>query len=158
MPRVSRARVIAADAERVWDLISDPHSLPRWWPRTLRVEDVDEHHWTTVLETERGSPVRADYRRTDQTPGRSYGWKQELEGTPFERILRSSSLAIALRAESGERETEIRLTSEERLRGLSRLGSVMLRGAARRRLDEALDGIERALLGPGPTGEQAGLD
>jgi hypothetical protein len=32
---------------------------------------------------------------------------------------------------------------------LSRLGSVMLRGAARRRLDEALNGVELALVGEG---------
>jgi uncharacterized protein YndB with AHSA1/START domain len=158
MPRVSRARVIAADAERVWDLVSYPHSLPRWWPRTTRVEDVDEARWTTVLETERGTPVRADYSRTELAPQRSYAWKQELEGTPFERILRSSSLEIGLRPEGDGEGTEVRLTSEERLRGLSRLGSVMLRGAARRRLDEALDGIERALLGEGGTPEQAELD
>jgi uncharacterized protein YndB with AHSA1/START domain len=158
MPRVSRARVIAADAERVWELVSDPYSLPRWWPRTTRVEDVEESHWTTVLETERGMPVRADYSRTELAPGRSYAWKQELEGTPFERILRSSSLEIALSPRSAPSATEIRLTSEERLRGLSRLGSVMLRGAARRRLDEALDGIERALLGEPDVPQQAELD
>ena len=45
------------------------------------------------------------------------------------------------------------LTSEERLRGLSRLGSPMMRGASQRRLDEALDGIERALVGMAVTGE-----
>ncbi len=37
------------------------------------------------------------------------------------------------------------LAGSERLRGLSRLGSPMMRRAIRRRLDEALDGIERAL-------------
>jgi hypothetical protein len=35
--------------------------------------------------------------------------------------------------------------SSERLRGLSRLGSPMMRRATRQRLDEALAGIERAL-------------
>ena len=42
------------------------------------------------------------------------------------------------------------LTSEETLRGLSRLGAPMMRGAARRRLDEAFEGIERALVGEPP--------
>ena len=144
--------MIAVDPARVWELVSDPHSLPRWWPRTLRVEDVDEGEggdgaprWTTVLETSRGSGVRADYRCVDLVPGERYAWSQEIEGTPFERILRSSMLEIGLRPEAAG--TEVSLTSDEALRGLSRLGSTMVRGATRRRLDEALDGIERALLG-----------
>jgi carbon monoxide dehydrogenase subunit G len=43
--------------------------------------------------------------------------------------------------------TRVELTSDEALRGMSRLGGSMIRNAARRRLDEALDGIERALVG-----------
>jgi uncharacterized protein YndB with AHSA1/START domain len=27
--------------DEVWNLISDPYNLPRWWPRTSRVESVD---------------------------------------------------------------------------------------------------------------------
>jgi uncharacterized protein YndB with AHSA1/START domain len=152
MPRVSRTRVIAADPARVWELVSDPHSLARWWPRTLRVEDVESNgpgaqRWTTVLETQRGTGVRADYRATSATPGSRYGWEQEIEGTPFARILRSSRLEITLEAvEAGARVT---LTSDETLRGLSRLGSPMMRAAVRRRLDDALAGIERALVGEG---------
>jgi uncharacterized protein YndB with AHSA1/START domain len=37
MPKVSRQRMIDAPIDRVWDLVSDPHSLPRWWPKTTRV-------------------------------------------------------------------------------------------------------------------------
>ena len=150
MPKVSRSRVIAAERDRVWALVSDPHSLPRWWPRTKRVEDVrggdgKRAHWTAVLETERGTGVRADYRCTASTEGARYAWEQELAGTPFDRILRASRLEIALAGD--ERGTKVTLTSEETLRGLSRLGSSMMRGASRRRLDEALDGIDRALVG-----------
>ena len=150
MPRVSRSRLIGADRERVWALVSDPHSLPRWWPRTKRVEDVrggdgKRAQWTAVLETERGSGVRADYRCTASTEGARYAWEQQLAGTPFDRILRASRLEITLaQADSG---TKVTLTSEETLRGLSRLGSSMMRGASRRRLDEALDGLDRALVG-----------
>jgi hypothetical protein len=43
--------------------------------------------------------------------------------------------------------TEVTVAGDESLRGLSRLGASMLKGAARRRLDEALDGIENALVG-----------
>ena len=73
-------------------------------------------------------------------------WEQDIEGTPFERILRTASLRIEL-VDGEDAHTRVRLTSAERLRGLSRLGSPMMRMATRRRLDEALDGIERA-VGP----------
>jgi len=151
VPKVSRSRVIAAERDRVWDLISDPHNLPRWWPRAQRVEDVrgdgKRARWTTVLQTERGSGVRADYRCTAATTGERYAWDQQLAGTPFDRLLRASTLEISLARRDGE--TDVKLTSEETLRGLSRLGSAMMRGASKRRLDEALDGIERAVGGGG---------
>ena len=149
MPRVSRTRVIAAPRERVWELVSDPHHLPRWWPRAVRVEDVRQvqggrrSRWTTVLETRRGRGVRADYRCTGATAGERYVWEQEIEGTPFEKILRQASLEIEL--DGRDRETAVTFASRERLRGFSRLGSPMMRRATRRRLDEALDGVERAL-------------
>jgi uncharacterized protein YndB with AHSA1/START domain len=148
MPRVSRTRTVAADPGRVWALVSDPHSLARWWPRALRVEDVrdpegEPAQWTIVLATDRGGGVRADFRCTETSEGERYAWEQEIEGTPFERILRAAKLAIELAPESAG--TTITLTGDERLRGLSRLGSALMRGASRRRLDEALEGIERAL-------------
>jgi uncharacterized protein YndB with AHSA1/START domain len=142
--------VIAADPERIWDLISDPHNLPRWWPRAKRVEDVRgpagaRAHWTTVLETERGTGVRADYRCTAATTGSRYEWEQQIEGTPFQKVLRAARLEIGLSpADDG---TSVTLTSDESLRGLSKLGATMMRGAARQRLDEALAGIERVLIG-----------
>jgi uncharacterized protein YndB with AHSA1/START domain len=141
--------VIAAPRERVWELVSDPHHLPRWWPRALRVEDVRtvqgarRSRWTTVLGTKRGRGVRADYRCSAATDGERYEWEQEIDGTPFEKILRFAALEIQLHGRDGE--TSVTLASRERLRGLSRLGSPMMRRATRRRLDEALDGIERAL-------------
>jgi uncharacterized protein YndB with AHSA1/START domain len=150
MPKVSRTRVIDVDPQRVWDLVSDPHNLPRWWPKAKRVEDVRgpvgaRAHWTTVLETERGTGVRADYRCTGSTAPQRYEWEQQIEGTPFERVLRAAKLEIALSpAASG---TEVTLTSEESLRGLSKLGGTMMRGAARDRLDEALAAIDRVLVG-----------
>jgi uncharacterized protein YndB with AHSA1/START domain len=133
----------------VWDLISDPYNLPRWWPRTGRVENVDRKpegrrsQWTKVLETAEGRGVRADYRCLSSAEGERYVWEQQLEGTPFERHLRRSTVEIAL---SGEGEaTEVSLTSAQTLRGMSRLGSPMMRGGQGKILDQALDGIERAL-------------
>ena len=151
MPKVTRSRVIAVAPSRVWDLVSDPHNMPRWWPRVTRVEDVRDPggkraRWTAVLGTERGTGVRADFRCTAATANERYEWEQEVEGTPFERILKASRTELRLRPhESG---TTVILNGDEALRGLSRLGSTMMRGAAKRRLDEALDGIENALIGP----------
>ena len=33
MPTARRSRTIAAPAEELWEVIGDPHHLPRWWPR-----------------------------------------------------------------------------------------------------------------------------
>jgi uncharacterized protein YndB with AHSA1/START domain len=147
MPKVSRTRVIDASAERIWDLVHDPHNLPRWWPRTKRVEDVNGSgariRWTAVLETERGSGVRADFRSTASTENQRFAWEQVIAGTAFERILRASRTEIKIR-DDGAR-SKVQLTSDESLKGMSRLGAQMVRGASRRRLDEALDGIELAV-------------
>lgn len=151
MPRVTRRRTIAAPVGDVWDLVSDPYSLPRWWPRTARVESVDRKpegkrsQWTKVLETADGRGVRADYRCLSSAEGERYVWEQQLEGSPFERHLRSSTLEVGLRGEDGA--TEVSLTSAQTLRGLSRLGSPLMRGGQGKILEEALDGLERALGG-----------
>jgi uncharacterized protein YndB with AHSA1/START domain len=133
----------------VWDLVSDPYSLPRWWPRVSRVESVDRKpegkrsQWTKVLETAEGRGVRADYRCLSSAEGERYVWEQQLTGTPFERHLRRSVVEIGLRPEGGA--TAVRLSSEQKLRGMSRLGSPMMRSGQGKILNEALDGIERAL-------------
>ena len=149
MPRVSRRRAIAAPVGDVWGLVSDPYSLPRWWPRTGRVENVERRaggrrsQWTKVLETAEGRGVRADYRCLSSAERERYVWEQQLDGTPFARHLRASRVEIALRERDGG--TEVTLTSVQALRGLSRLGSPMMRRGQGAILDEALNGIERAL-------------
>ena len=149
MPRVTRKRTIGAPVEEVWDLISDPYNLPRWWPRTGRVENVERKsggkrsQWTKVLETTEGRGVRADYRCISSAERERYVWEQELEGTPFARHLRSSRVEIGLRGRGGE--TEVDLASVQTLKGMSRIGSPMMRRAQGATLDDALDGIERAL-------------
>jgi len=151
MPRVSRRRTIAASPDRVWELVSDPYSLPRWWPRVRRVEAVDRKdggrrsQWTKVLETAEGRSVRADYRCISSAERERYVWEQQLAEGPFARHLRSSSIEIALRADGDG--TEVSLTSAQRLRGLSRLGALMMRGGQGKILEEALDGLEQALGG-----------
>lgn len=149
MPRVTRKRTIAAPLDEVWRLVSDPYSLPRWWPRTARVENVERKpggkrsQWTKVLETSEGRGVRADYRCLSSAEGERYVWEQELEGTPFARHLRSSQIEIGLRAR--EQATQVTLASVQTLKGMSRMGSPMMRRGQGSILDEALDGIERAL-------------
>jgi uncharacterized protein YndB with AHSA1/START domain len=150
MPKVTRRRTIGAAPAEVWSLISDPYNLPRWWPRTVRVENVERKEagrrsqWTKVLETADRRGVRADFRCLSSAETERYVWEQQVEGTPFGRILRSSVVEIGLDPQDGG--TRVSLTSIQRLRGLSRLGSPMMRRANARTLDEALDGIETALV------------
>ena len=129
-------------------MVSDPYSLPRWWPRTGRVESVEgdgsrRTRWTKVLETAEGRGVRADYRCISSAERERYVWEQELAGTPFERHLNSSRVEIGLRERDGG--TEVKLAAVQTLKGMSRLGSPLMRRGQAKLLDEALDGIERAL-------------
>jgi uncharacterized protein YndB with AHSA1/START domain len=142
--RVTRERTISAPPEEVWELVSDPWSLARWWPNTVRVEDASPEAWTKVLRSERGTTVRADFTRMEIEPPHRIAWRQELEESPFERIFSSAVTELELKAGSGDG-TLVSLTFDERLRGLNRLGGFMVRRAARRRLDDALDGLERAV-------------
>ncbi len=147
MPRVTRKRTITAPADAVWELVADPYNLPRWWPRTLRVEGVEGEggamQWTKVLGTAEGRGVRADFRCTESVDGERFGWEQQVKDTPFERHLRRYAVELTLAdAAPG---TEVTLAAAQTLRGLSRLGSPMMRRGQGALLDEALDGLERAL-------------
>jgi uncharacterized protein YndB with AHSA1/START domain len=149
VPRVSRKRTIGVPIEEVWKLVSDPYSLPRWWPRTGRVENVEQKsggrrsQWTKVFETKEGRGVRADYHCVSSAENERYVWEQELEGTPFAKHLRGSRIEIGLRTR--EQGTQVAIASLQTLKGMSRMGSPMMRHAQGAILDEALDGIERAL-------------
>jgi uncharacterized protein YndB with AHSA1/START domain len=150
MPTVARSRVIGASAETVWGLVADPDNLPRWWPETSRVEDVEGTpgspggRFTQVMSTSRGRPVRADYRCTEAGAGSRLVWEQQLDGTPFEGFLRSAEVEVRL-ADGGDGRTAVTIEARRRLRGLSRLGSPMMRRATGRTLERALDGIERTV-------------
>ena len=63
MPTVVRSRTIAAPRDQLWELVSDPYHLPRWWPTVQRVEDVSADAWTTVATSSRGRAVRFDWSR-----------------------------------------------------------------------------------------------
>lgn len=136
MPVVTEHSELDAPLERIWEVVSDPYSLPRWWPRAERVEEVTESGWTMVLMSDRGKPIRADYTLAESRPMELLEWRQELEETPFERMLSLSRLVIEL--DGDEDSAAVVLRSTERLRGLARLGSPMVRRATRRRLEQAL--------------------
>ena len=82
--------------------------------------------WTQVLETRRAG-VRADYRCVSAAEGERYVFEQLLAGTPFDRILREARTEIRMQPEQDG--TRVTMTAEQRLRGLSRLGGLMMRRA-----------------------------
>lgn len=88
--------------------------------------------------------MRADYRCLSSATNERYVWEQELEGTPFAKHLKASSVEIGVFG-TKDGTTKVELTSLQTLRGLSRLGGWMMRRGQGGVLDEALDGIERAL-------------
>jgi uncharacterized protein YndB with AHSA1/START domain len=143
VPAVRRSRTLAASRDDVWDVVSDPHHLPRWWPNVQRVEEVTEEGWTNVLRTEKGKAVRADFTRVSADPPHRLVWQQEVEESPFERILSRSVIEVSLEPD-GDHATRVSLRLDQALRGMYRFGSPSVRRAARRQLDEALDGLQRA--------------
>lgn len=199
MPTARRTRTIQAPIEELWLTISDPHHLPRWWPRVSRVEDVAEDAFTEVLRTSSGKSVRADFALVERDEAtRRLCWAQQVLGTPFARVLRSAETEICLTdvtadarltqgaglageagiaqeaGEAGEaglaqeageaglageagmvqeagvaggaaeaKATEVTIELRQTLNGImSRFGSYMVRRAAARTIEEALDGLE----------------
>ena len=140
MPTVARRRSLAAPPDRVWDVVSDPSRLPEWWPNVARVEDATPHAWTTVMVSGRGKQVRADWTRCEYEEQRRLAWRQELEESPFERILRESVTAVDLEPED-DGGTGVRLTLKHRARGFGRFGFFQLRMAAARQADQALEAL-----------------
>jgi uncharacterized protein YndB with AHSA1/START domain len=141
--------VIPAPRADVWQVISDPYHLPRWWPNVARVEGVYERRggsdsqWTKVFETRSGKSVRADFRCRYSRAPEAYGWEQEIPGTPFEKYLRSAVTEISLSDSDGG--TRVEIETDQRLRGISRFGGgPMLRRATGRQLDEALEALARS--------------
>ncbi len=143
MPVVARTRVVPVPPDRVWDLVSDPHSLPRWWPDTERVEDATPLAWTKVMKTPRGRTVRADFTREQAAEPRTLRWRQEIDETPFEGILHEAVTEVALERE-GEG-TRVRIEQRQKLRGKARFGAFLFRRATARKLDSALDRLEEVV-------------
>jgi uncharacterized protein YndB with AHSA1/START domain len=146
----TRTRVIGASVEEVWNVIEDPHQMPRWWPGVERMEGVEGDNFTQVFKTRRRRTVRADFRvLASEPPGGQYTsghrtWEQALPGTPFEPVLVEAITEVAVEpAEGGG--TRVTIAQRQRLRGYSKTGAWAMRGATSKRLDEALDGLARIL-------------
>ena len=127
----------------VWAVLADPYALPRWWPMARRVEGVSADGWTVVLGREGGRGVRADQVLEASEPGRLRRWALVVPGSPFARIV-SSSMTEA-RLEPGEGVVTMTLALDQQPAGWARLGRFMLRRAAKRQLDAALDGMARCV-------------
>ena len=136
---------MAAPVDDVWRIVRDPYHLPRWWPRTQRVEGVSAGGWTSVLLTDKGRSVRADYRVELTRAGERRRWSQEVIGTPFEKLFREVVYEVALAPAAVG--TEVGLEVHQRPVGWARFGGLMLRRAARRQLDEALEELAGLLEG-----------
>src|SRR4051794_33131281 len=143
MPTVVRSRTIAAPRDQLWELVSDPSHLPRWWPTVQRVEDGSADAWTTVATSSRGRAVRFDWSRVYINPPERIVWRQELTQTPFERFLRESITGVILEPEDGATTVELRIV--RKMRGLARFGGLQMRRAIRRELDGALDELEAVI-------------
>lgn len=160
MPTARGSRTIAAPAEELWEVIRDPHHLPRWWPRVERVEDVDGDAFTEVMTTAKGKVVRADFHVVlVAEDARRLRWEQRVQGTPFAHVLKAAETEVLLTPvsagvrrpfptedpESGVAPvTEVTIELRQTLNGFSAgFGGLMVRRAAAATIQSALDGLER---------------
>jgi uncharacterized protein YndB with AHSA1/START domain len=143
VPAARRSRIVAAPLDELWQTIGDPHHLPRWWPRVERVEDVEDGAFTELMRTAKGKAVRADFRLLEHdAQAHSLTWEQQLEGTPFARVLKEARTRVNLEQADGG--TRVTIELEQKLTGFfPRFGGFMVRRAAATTLEEALDGLER---------------
>ena len=139
MAGTRRTRTLSASPEQLWELIADPHHMPRWWPGVERMEGVEPDRFTQVFKTKRGRPVRADFKVVTSEPPTTRAWEQEVDGTPFERVLSASVIEVRLDPVSAG--TEVTISQRQKLRGYSRTGGFLVRRATASRLDAALDGL-----------------
>jgi uncharacterized protein YndB with AHSA1/START domain len=136
---VRRSRTVAAPVDDVWRIVRDPYHLPRWWPRTQRVEGVSSGGWTSVLLTDNGRAVRADFRVELSKGSERRRWSQELAGTPFEALFREVVYEVELAPAAAG--TEVGIELRQKPKGWARVGGMMLKRAAKRQADEALAGL-----------------
>jgi uncharacterized protein YndB with AHSA1/START domain len=138
---VRRETVVPRAPDEVWRVVSDPAQLPRWWPGVARVEEATEQAWTTVLTSPKGKSVRMDYSLVEATPPARLVWRQEVEQSPFERILAEATTSLEL-AEEGTG-TRVAIELDQTPRGWARFAPLQFRAAGKRQVEGALEGLER---------------
>ncbi len=136
-----RETVVARAPEDVWQVVSDPDQLPRWWPGVSRVEEATRLAWTTVLTSPKGKAVRMDFTRVTADEPTRLVWRQELEQTPFERILAEAVTSLELAPD--EDGTRVTIELEQKPRGWARFAPLQFRSAGTRQVQGALEGLER---------------
>jgi len=151
MPTARCTRTIHASPRELWEVLGDPHHLPRWWPRVNRVEAVEPHAFTEVLMSEKGKIVRADFLLVDAVAGQRIVWAQQVQDTPFAKVLKSAETEVSLASVEDAYTTEVTVELRQTLQGfLARLGGHMVRRAASSTIEEALDGLEAIVGRPAP--------
>lgn len=146
MPRTRRSRTIPAEAPDIWAIVGDPYNLRRWWPRVERVEQVSDGQFTEVLRSERGRAIRADHRLTKLSEQNEISWEQDIEDTPFARVMTYSSTTITLEPGKGGG-TKVTVERRQDMRGMARFGGgFMIKRATGAVLEEALEHLEADVL------------
>jgi uncharacterized protein YndB with AHSA1/START domain len=138
---VRRETVVPRAPEEVWRVVSDPAQLPRWWPGVTRVEEATSEAWTTVLTSAKGKSVRMDYTRVAADEPTRVVWRQEVEASPFERILAEATTSVDLSEADGG--TLVVVALDQKPRGWARLAPLQFRAAGTRQVQGAVKGLER---------------
>jgi uncharacterized protein YndB with AHSA1/START domain len=138
---VRRETVVPRAPEEVWRVVSDPDQLPRWWPGVTRVEEATPEAWTTVLTSAKGKSVRMDYTRVAADEPTRLVWRQEVEASPFERILAEATTSVDLSEADGG--TLVVVALDQKPRGWARFAPLQFRAAGTRQVQGAVDGLER---------------
>jgi uncharacterized protein YndB with AHSA1/START domain len=140
---VRRETVVPRAPAEVWRVVSDPARLSQWWPGVTRVEEATPEAWTTVLTSSKGKSVRMDYTRVAADEPSRLEWRQEVEQSPFERILAEATTSVELSEADGG--TLVVIALHQRPRGWARFAPVQFRAAGTRQVQGAVDGLERLL-------------
>jgi uncharacterized protein YndB with AHSA1/START domain len=133
--------VVPEEPHTVWRVVSDPRRLPDWWPGVARVEEASPLAWTTVLTSGKGKSLRADYTRVSATEPTELVWRQEVDASPFERILAAATTSVLLAAEDDS--TRVTIELDQKPRGWARFAPFQFRAAGKRQVQGAAEGLER---------------
>lgn len=139
----SASRIVPGEPTEIWALISEPTRRAEWWPGIDRVEITAEDRWTEVVHTRRGKAMRLDYHLLASDPPYRLLWEQELVGSPFGHVL--SELRTELVIEPRSDGSVVTIAQQQKLRGYSRTGSLLIARSQKQRLARVLDALAAAV-------------